>query len=106
MRAQTYRHVESQSTIGGLSLNGFVALLGLAFAAIQWLSFVASVAVIAGTYLALRLMGRGRPPMYWQHLAVWHVRRVRARGRVSAAVRATSPQFPFGPYEFRDRRRR
>lgn len=104
MRAPVYRHVEAQSTIGGVSLNGFVALLGLAFAAIQLLTFLTSVAVIAGAYVALRLMGRGKAPLYWQHLAIWHLRDRRG-GRLSAAARARTPQFPFGPYVLRDRAR-
>lgn len=105
MRAPVYRHVESQSTVAGLTLNGFVALLGVSFAAIQCLNSGASLAVVGGTYLALRLMGRGKPPMYWQHLANWHLRASRTGGRLSAVARARTPPFPFGPALYRDRGR-
>jgi hypothetical protein len=102
MRAPVYRHVDGQSTVAGVSLNGFVGLLGVALAAIQLLAFGSSLAVIAGTYALLRLAGRGRPPLHWQHLVVLHVRRAVAGGRLSAAARARVPQFPHGPYLFRD----
>lgn len=102
MRAPVYRHVDGQSTVAGISLNGFIALLGVALAAIQLLAFGPSLAVIAGTYALLRLAGRGKPPLHWQHLAVFYARRALAGGRLSAAARARLPQYPFGPYLFRD----
>ncbi len=105
MRAPVYRHIEGQSTVAGLGLTSFLALSGGAFLAIQVLDFASSMAVLLGAYVALRLMGSGRPPSYWQHLVVFHVRRVRDKGRVSAAERAATVQFPFGPYEYRDRAR-
>jgi hypothetical protein len=101
MRAPVYRHIEGRSTIGGLSLNGFIALLGVALAAIQWLPLGSSLLAICGTYAALRLAASGRPPQFWQHLAVWRVRQLAAGGRLSAAARCRSPQFPFGPYQSR-----
>lgn len=101
MRAPVYRHIESTSTLVGLSLNGFVALLATAFAAIQLLDVGASLGLIVVAYLALRLMGRGRPPQYWQHLVLWHARQRRTGGRLSAAARARTPEFPFGPYLIR-----
>lgn len=101
MPAPVYRHIESTSTIAGLSLNGFVALLGTAFAAIQVLEFGGSLAIMIAVYVTLRLMGRGRPPLYWQHFVLWHVRQRRTSGRLSSAARGRSPQFPFGPYVIR-----
>jgi hypothetical protein len=98
MRAPVYRHVEGRSTIGGLGLQAFIAVLGVAFLAIQWLPPGSSVLAIAGSYLLLRLSGLGRPPLYWQHLLVFHVRRRWWGSRLSAAARARTPQFPFGPY--------
>jgi hypothetical protein len=103
MRAPVYRHVEAQSTLAGLTLTSFAGLLGVAFAAIRFLSFGGSLAVVLGTYLAVRLAGHGRPPMFWQHWLVWHARRARFQGRLSAAARSGSPRFPFGPTHFRDR---
>lgn len=102
MRAPVYRHVDGQSTVAGVSLNGFIALLAVALGAIQLLSFGGSLAAIAGTYAAMRLAGRGKPPRYWQHLVVFHVRRLIAAGRLSAAARTRVPRFPYGPYLFRD----
>ena len=50
MRAPVYRHVDGQSTVAGVSLLSFVALLGVALVAIQLLPSGPSLAVIAGTY--------------------------------------------------------
>jgi len=105
MRAPIYRHVEGRSTIAGLSLNGFIAMLAVALAAIQLLPLGSSLLAIAGSYFVLRLAGSGKPPMYWQHLAVWELRRLASAGRLSAAARSRAPQFPFGPYHSWDVRR-
>ena len=102
MRAPVYRHVDGQSTVAGVSLNGFIGLLGVALAAIQFLAFAWSLAVIVSAYALLRLAGRGKPPLYWQHLVVFHVRRALAGGRLSSTARARIPQYPCGPYLFRD----
>src|SRR5689334_1822873 len=103
MRAPVYRHVEAQSTLAGLTLTGFAGLLGIAFAAIRFLSFGGSLAVVLAAYLVVRLAGRGRPPMFWQHWLIWHLRRRRFGGRLSAAARARTPTFLFAPMRFRDR---
>jgi hypothetical protein len=95
MRAPVYRHIESASTLGGLGLGGFIALLGFAFLAIQSLDGLTAVVCIAGLYVAMRLAMVGRPPGYWQHRVVWELRRRVAAGRLSAAARARSPAFPF-----------
>lgn len=102
MRAPVYRHVEGESTIGGISLNGFVGLLGIALAAIQFLPFLASLIAVGGAYAALRLASSGKPPLFWQHLLVFHCRRWATGSRLSAAARCRSPQFPFGHYRSRD----
>lgn len=104
MRAPVYRHIESVSTIAGLSLNGFIGLLAVALVAIRFLNVGVSIAVVALAYAALRLMGRGRPPLYWQHLLLWRYRQWRHEGRLSAMARAPAPEFPFGPSIVRDRR--
>lgn len=101
MRAHVYRHVEGQSTIGGVGLSAFVAVLGVAFGAIQLLSFGPSLLAIAATYVGLRVMGQGRPPLFWQHLLVFKLRQRLAGGRLCARARCRSPQFPFGPYRSR-----
>jgi len=103
MRAAVYKHVEATSTIAGLSLNGLLAVLGVSFPAMYLLSTGASLLAIAGTYVLLRVAGNNRPPMYWQHWAVWHVYRLWCGGRRSAAARVRVPQFPYGAYESRDR---
>lgn len=103
MRAPVYRHVEAQSTIAGLTLTSFAGLLGVTFAAIRFLSFGGSVLAVSATYLTVRLAGRGKPPMFWQHWLVWHLRQRRFAGRLSAAARSKTPRFPFAPLRFRDR---
>lgn len=103
MRAPVYRHIEGRSTIGGLSLHGFIALLGVALAAIQLLPFLPSLLALAGAYLGLRLAASGKPPLFWQHLLVWKARQFANGGRASAAARCRAPRFPFGPYLARPR---
>lgn len=105
MRAAVYRHVEGQNTIAGVSLTGFLALLAVALVAIQFLSFAPSLLTIASAYAALRIASSGKPPLYWQHFIVWHARRITSGGRLTAAARCHSPQFPFGPYASTDVRR-
>jgi hypothetical protein len=102
MRAPVYRHVEGQSTVAGVGLNAFIGLLGASLVAIQFLPFLWSLVAIATAYGLVRLAGRGKPPLYWQHLAVFHVRRAAAGGRLSAAARCRVPQFSHGPYVSRD----
>jgi hypothetical protein len=102
MRAPVYRHVEGESTIGGVSLHGFIGLLGVALAAIQFLPFVPSVLAVGGAYAVLRIASTGKPPLHWQHLLVFHCRRWAAGGRLLAAARCKSPRFPFGRYLSRD----
>ena len=102
MRAPVYRHVDGRSTIAGLGLNGFIAMLAVALAAIQLLPLGSSLLAITGTYAAMRLAASGRPPLFWQHLVVWKVRQLATGGRLSAAARCCSPQFPFGLYQSRD----
>src|SRR4051812_14204536 len=98
MRAPVYRNVEASSTIGGLTMMSFLLELVVAFLAIQFLSFLLSLATIAGPYVLLRLASYGRPPMYWQHYVLWRVRQANTAGRLSAAARFLQPRFPFGPY--------
>jgi len=97
MRAPVYRHIEMRNSLGGLSLNGFIAILGVALAAIQTLSFAGSLLVVSGTYTVLLLAGSGRPPLYWQHLFLHRFRQYIAGGRHSSVSRSSSPQFLFSP---------
>jgi hypothetical protein len=106
MRAPVYRHAEASSTVLGLTLPGFLGVLGAAIPAIQLLGPGSSLLAIAALYVALRIASRGKPPMHWQHLVLWHARRRAAGGRFSAAARCQSPQFPFGPYVSRGGQRR
>jgi hypothetical protein len=94
MRAPVYRHIESDSTVAGLTLHELVFVLGLAFLATATLSFVGSLLAILIAYVALRLLRRGRPPMYWQHAVIWHLRRLRYRGWLSSTARSRTPAFP------------
>ena len=103
MRAPVYRHVDGQSTVAGVGLNAFIGLLGASLAAIQFLPFLWSVLAIGVVYGLVRLAARGKPPLHWQHLAVFHVRGAVAAGRLSASARCRLPQFPYGPYASRAR---
>lgn len=99
MRAPVYRHLEGKQSVAGVSLQGFLALLGVTLAAVQLLPFVPSLLTVGAAYLALRLAGHGRPPQYWQHFVIWKVRQFSTGGRLSAAARCSTPAFPFGPPE-------
>jgi hypothetical protein len=79
--------VDGQSTVAGVGLNAFIGVLGASLAAIQFLPFLWSLLAIGTVYALVRLAGRGKPPLHWQHLAVFYVRRALARGRLSAAAR-------------------
>ena len=95
MRAPVYRSIESASTFLGLAFPSEVLLVLTVF----WvgaLLFPAGSALLATlvTAVALRLATVGRPPHFLQHLVLFHARRLRSHGRLSAAGR-TRPQKPF-----------
>lgn len=98
MRAPVYRNIEAKSTIAGLTVTGGLVLLAVSYGAVAFLSTLQSLLAIAGTYVLLRILGSGRPPLFWQHYLLWLVRQRTSGGRWSAAARARQPRFPFGPY--------
>ncbi len=103
MRAPVYRNLDARSTFLGLAFP--TEWMGVLLAG--WLgTMLGAPNVGAGAglalYLVLRIAGYGRPDGHLQHWLLWTMRRVRARGRLSAAARAPVPRFPFGGYEWQD----
>ncbi len=95
MRAPVCRNVEARNSIAGVSMTGFVVLLACAYPLIALLPPAPAILAMAGAYVSVRVAGHGRPPLFWQHFIVWQVRRRIADGRLSAAARARTPEFPF-----------
>jgi hypothetical protein len=98
-RAPVYRHIETETTLLGLSLNSFVFILGISFAAIQLLGTAPSLAAIGAAYTLLRVGGHGRPALYWQHWLVHRARHLWGRGRINAHARTRFVRFPFAKYQ-------
>ncbi len=103
MRAPVYRNLDARSTFLGLAFP--TEWMGVLVAG--WLgTMLGAPNTGAGAglalYLVLRIAGYGRPEAHLQHWLLWKLRRVRARGWLSAAARAPVPRFPFGGYEWQD----
>jgi hypothetical protein len=102
--APTYRNLDARTTVLGLAFPGeLVLVMAVFWAGMLLLPPAAGAAVSGAAYLAVRLVGRGKPPGHFQHLVVRKVRAAASGGRLSAAARARVPRFPFSPYEGRDR---
>lgn len=96
-RAPVYRNLEAPSSLLGLSFpSGWLGVLctGWTGTALGAPNLGALAAI--GTYVALRVAGRGRPEGYLRDAVLWKARRVRSDGFQSAAARAPCPGFPFG----------
>jgi hypothetical protein len=103
MRAPVFRNIEGKNTFLGLAFPGEALGVLAAF----WLLLATlpprfALPVGIALYLAIRLMGRGRPPKHVQSWIVWQLRRRLSGGRLSAAARARAPRFPFADYASRD----
>jgi len=94
--APVYRNLDAPSTFLGLAVLG-AGWTGTALGAPNLGGGVA-----LAVYLVLRIAGHGRPEGHLQHWLLWRVRQAQTGGRLSAAARARTPRFPFGPYEWRD----
>lgn len=105
MTAPVYRHIDTESTIAGLSAMEFFGLGAVAFGASELLSGGASLLAVVAVYVAFRLVGRGKPAGHLQHWLIHWVRQ-RQGGRISSAERSSAPQCPFGKYASRERSRR
>jgi hypothetical protein len=99
MPAPVYRHLDVRGALFGISVLEWAPLL---FAA--WFGMVLDhpnqgVLVAAVLYVCLRVLGHGRPEGFLRHTIAWRRRRASSGGRLSAAARARSPQFPLAEYE-------
>ena len=107
MRAPVYRNIDASSTFLGLAFpTEALVMMGLGSLAVLILPPLFSALSTLAAYGGIRLVNRGRAPAFVQHFIAWKARQLRARGYLSAAARARSPKFPFGPYEYRDAPRR
>jgi len=95
VRAPVYRNVEAKNTIAGVSMTGFILLLGCAYPFIASLPPGSAILAMSVVYVLMRVAGHGRPAMFWQHFFVWKMRECIAGRRLSAAARASTPRFPF-----------
>ncbi len=103
MYAPVYRHLDAPSTFLGLAFpTEWLFVLGAG-----WLGTALGAPNIGGgaalaIYLVVRLSAHGRAEGHLQQWLQWRLRRAISGGRLSAAARARSPRFPFGPYLWRD----
>ncbi len=104
MRATVYRSIDTANTFLGLAFPSEVLVIMVAYyAAMLTLPPGTAGLVTIACYVALRVLTMGRPPLYLQHLALFHARRALSAGRFSPAARAASHKsFPFALRRFRD----
>jgi hypothetical protein len=100
VRAPVYRNIDGKNTFLGLAFPGEALGVLAAF----WLLLATlppkfALPVGVGLYLAIRLLGRGKPPKHLQSWLTWRLRRHLAKGRLCAVARAKAPRFPFADYE-------
>lgn len=106
MIAPVYRNLDAPSTFLGLAFPvEWLAVLGAGWVGTALGAPNVGGGVALAVYLVLRIAGHGRPEGNMQHWLLWRVRQALTGGRLSAAARARTPRFPFGPYEWRDRPR-
>ena len=103
MRAPIYRNIESQNTFLGLAFPTEVIVVLAAF----WVSMATlppggALLATLGVYVALRVVGYGRAPLFLQHWVAFKGRRAISGGVLSAAARSPAPKVPFAPYLYRD----
>ena len=103
MYAPVYRNLDAPNTFLGLAFPmEWLAVLGAGWAGtVLGAPNVGGGAALA-IYLVLRLAGRGQAEGHLQQWLLWRMRQAQSGGRLSAAARARTPRFPFGPYEWRD----
>jgi hypothetical protein len=103
MFAPVYRHLDAPSTFLGLAFPmEWLAVLGAGWVGTALGAPNVGAAAALGIYLVIRIAGHGRAEGHLQHWLQWRVRQAVSVGRLSAAARARSPRFPFGPYLWRD----
>ncbi len=103
MYAPVYRHLDTPSTFLGLAFPmEWLAVLGAGWAGTALGAPNIGGGAAFAIYLVLRIAGHGRAEGHLQHWLLWRVRQAQSGGRLSAAARARTPRFPFGPYEWHD----
>lgn len=106
MYAPVYRNLDAPSTFLGLAFPmEWLGVLGAGWVGTALGAPNIGAGTALGIYLVLRIAGAGRPEGHLQHWLLWRIRQVQSGGRLSAAARARTPRFPYGPYEWRDSRR-
>ena len=104
MRATVYRSIDTANTFLGLAFPSEVLVVLATF----WATAVTlppgtGLLITIASYVVLRVLTMGRPPLHLQHLALFHARRGLNAGRFSPGVRAASHKsFPFALRRFRD----
>lgn len=103
MKARVYRNANAQNTFLGLAFPS-ETLIVLCVAWISMLTIQITLALVStlACYVAVRVLGHGRPEDHLQHWLNWKLRQHLARGVLSAGARARTPRFPRGPYLYRD----
>ncbi len=100
MRAPVYRGIDGANTFLGLAFPSEVTLV----LAVFWVGTLLgppgpALLVTLATGVALRLSTWGRPPQFLQHLVLFHTRRLRCGGRLTAAGRSRpQKRFPHARY--------
>lgn len=108
MRARVYRNIDGGASFLGLAFPSEV----LVILAVFWMTALTlppatGLLLTLVAYAALRIGTSGRAPMFLQHSAMFHARRLLHGGRFGPAVRTnTHRAFPYAPRRFRDVPRR
>jgi hypothetical protein len=103
MRAPVYRNIEAQNTFLGLTFPTEVGvLMGGVWGLLLTMAFSTALVGSIALYVGIRVLMYGRPPLFLRHWVGRALRRALSAGRLSAAARAKSPKFPYGPYQSRD----
>lgn len=104
MRATVYRSIDTGNTFLGLAFPSEV----LVVLAVFWGTAVTlppgtGLLITLTSYVLLRVLTAGKPPLHLQHLALFHARRAFHGGRFTPGARAASHQvFPFAQRDVRD----
>lgn len=103
MRANVYRAIDTANTFLGLAFPSEVLVVLAVFWGTAWFPGMVTAAATGLTYLLLRLVSYGKPPMFLQHRILFSMRSSLHGGRFSPAARQRAERhFPFSSRRFRD----
>lgn len=92
MRAPTYRNLDADSKLFGLSYPLELGLqLALSWSYLLTLPGQFALPAVAVTYAVIRVASFNRPPRYLEHAAGYQLRQALYGGHLSAASRTTRP---------------